>query len=104
MIRTAAAVPVGRVTIGLHEGGRISLLEIAPRAGSAQTAEAVPGGCEIPRVGPEGVTVSRAGWIPVGSAGSRRGGVPVGPGATGRVPVGPAVVCGVPGGPVSSCC
>jgi hypothetical protein len=70
IVGTAAAVPVGRMTISLLEGGRISLLEIAPRTGSAQAAEAVPGGGEVPRVSPVGVTVSRAGRIPVGSAGS----------------------------------
>ncbi len=37
-------------------------------------AEAVPGGCEVPRVGPVGDAVSRAGGIPVGSAGSGGGG------------------------------
>jgi hypothetical protein len=50
-VGTAAAVPVGRMTISLHDGGPISLLEIAPWAGSALAAEAVPGGCEVPRVG-----------------------------------------------------
>jgi hypothetical protein len=98
-VGTAAAVPVGRMTISLHVGGAISLLEIAPWAGSAIAAEAVPGGCEVPRVGPVGAAVSRAGGIPVGSAGSGGGRVPVGPGAAGRVPVGPGAAGRVPVGP-----
>ncbi len=68
MAGTAASVPVGRLTVSLLGDGRISPLEIAPRTGSAQAAEAVPGGGEVPRVGTVGVTVTRARWIPVGSA------------------------------------
>jgi hypothetical protein len=70
MAGTAASVPVGRLTISLLGVGRTFPLEVAPRTGSAQAAEMVPRGGEVPRVGAVGVTVARARWIPVGSAGS----------------------------------